>query len=1017
MTFRLTGTVQIALLALLALVALQSPANAVEKSQEFLARLRERGLHDYAAVYLEQMRTSPLASEEFKQTIDLELAVTLADGARLNADPISREDELRRALASFDKCLEGGDGNEPFRGAALRSKGKTQLALAASQITQSERPTNRARKDELVESARKFLVDAGKTFSDAVGYYHRRKEELARSTAVNKKELEEERKSGVLEALLLEANADLELGRSYEPGKPDGKKVLERAAERYGYLAEQYRKLLAGRLATVRQAECYDLLGDGDKALGAIEAVVDTTSKAPETDQVSSEAIQLYLKIATGDKQKKFAEAMELGEAFLSSVANDQAPAALAVEYYLALTHQKLAAASKKEDAAARKNISEARRRARYVARFPGPFQTKAQALIASLGRGEIAADAGEATTFAAARAKADTARDSWQSMLATPAADPNADKARLTEAEDQRILAFENYQLALRLADAQTPHEELTQVRYTLAYLFWDMKQVEDAAVLGEFVAKDHPQHQFAPKAAQIALAAYQKMTQDAPAADKPRAQRHVQRLAEHMLATWPDKPEAEAALLTMLEAAISAGQFEAAVAQVEKIPADDPRRAMAELRGGQLLWIAYRKEQAAGEKAKQDPEPLRLAAQKLLEAGYERIRARGPLDPAAAGGVLSLAQLYFDAGNADKAVPLVDDPELGLLALAASKKLPTESPLSMEIYKNALQAYVSTSPPKLAEAEKTMKTLDELAAKNPQAAADLTLVYVGLGRELHNQIQSLTQRGDQAQADAVTKSLETFLERVGERKEGQNYQTLVWLAGTFTNLAGGVDALGRANPEGAKQLAKAAALYQRVLDEAAREPSFLPKPELNIGLRLQLAKCHRRAGDYQAATDQIAELLKANPRVLDIQIEAARILQDRGDVEDWKYLSKAIQGDPPSQIWGWGPLAQRVAKQPERVDAFHDARLNLALCRYRLAQRGPTELRPKVLDRAKQDILQVAMLYPEMGGAVWRPRYDGLLRQIQKDLGEPTNGLPNLTPPAPVARGAAAAPAAKPR
>ena len=82
MTFRLTGTVRIALLAL---VALQSSASAVEKSQEFLARLRERGLHDYAAVYLEQMRTSPLASEEFKQTIDLELAVTLADGCRIDS--------------------------------------------------------------------------------------------------------------------------------------------------------------------------------------------------------------------------------------------------------------------------------------------------------------------------------------------------------------------------------------------------------------------------------------------------------------------------------------------------------------------------------------------------------------------------------------------------------------------------------------------------------------------------------------------------------------------------------------------------------------------------------------------------------------------------------------------------------------------------------------------------------------------------------------------------------------------
>jgi hypothetical protein len=644
--------------------------------------------------------------------------------------------------------------------------------------------------------------------------------------------------------------------------------------------------------------------------------------------------------------------------------------------------------------------------------------------LVSSLGRGETAADSGAPTTFAAARTKADEARDAWQvalqaARLAGTAGDPNVVQSQQAEAKDQRALAFENYQLAVRLADAQTPIDELTQVRYTLAYLFWDLGYKEEAAVLGEFVARHDSKQPLAPRAAQIGLAAYQKLAQSAPESERAFAQKRVQSLAEYMVSTWPDREEVDTALLTMLEAAIARGEVAAAVAQLDKIPADNPRRALAELRAGQILWIAYRRAQAAAEEAAQDPEPLRLAAQKSLEAGYERVRPRGALDPRAAGGALALVQLYLDAGYADKALRIIEDPKLGLLALVSSKKLPANSPLVMEIYKGALQTYVSSKPPRLEDAEKAMNSLDELAAKNPEAAALLTRVYVSLGRELHAQIQALAGRGDQEQSEAVTRSLEAFLERVGARQEGQNYQTLSWLAETYYNLAGGADQSGRVSGAAAKQLRQAGDLYQQLLEQAERDPASLPKPELADALRLRLAQCRRRIGDYQAATDAAVSLLKTKPTLLVAQVEAARILQDRGESEDPKYLGKAIAGDLPSQgrranlIWGWGRLAQLVAKQPALSETFYDARLNLATCRYRLAKRSSSEQRPALFKAAKNDIVIMTRLYPDLGGPVWRGRYDALLKLVQKDLGEPATGLSAVAPPpGPMARGAAAAP-----
>ena len=73
------------------LVAASPPAAGVERSQDFLEALRERGLFDVAMEYLEQMKTSPLASDEFKANILFEQGATLVDWARHTGDMKTRE--------------------------------------------------------------------------------------------------------------------------------------------------------------------------------------------------------------------------------------------------------------------------------------------------------------------------------------------------------------------------------------------------------------------------------------------------------------------------------------------------------------------------------------------------------------------------------------------------------------------------------------------------------------------------------------------------------------------------------------------------------------------------------------------------------------------------------------------------------------------------------------------------------------------------------------------------------------
>jgi hypothetical protein len=69
---------------------------------------------------------------------------------------------------------------------------------------------------------------------------------------------------------------------------------------------------------------------------------------------------------------------------------------------------------------------------------------------------------------------------------------------------------------------------------------------------------------------------------------------------------------------------------------------------------------------------------------------------------------------------------------------------------------------------------------------------------------------------------------------------------------------------------------------------------------------------------------------------------------------------------------------------------DIFHQARYNLALCRFKLAQKQTGPKRQELLNQAILDIQRTYLLYPEMGGKEWYTRYDKLARTIQQMLGQ---------------------------
>ena len=116
------------------------------------------------------------------------------------------------------------------------------------------------------------------------------------------------------------------------------------------------------------------------------------------------------------------------------------------------------------------------------------------------------------------------------------------------------------------------------------------------------------------------------------------------------------------------------------------------------------------------------------------------------------------------------------------------------------------ALRAYVAVQ--QLDKAETVMDELEKrvATAADAQAASRLTEVYLGLSRELQETLQLLRRQQRTDELVKVSRGFELFLNRIAERKQGNTFASLAWVAGTFADMAGRFDTGGRTLPPEAK-------------------------------------------------------------------------------------------------------------------------------------------------------------------------------------------------------------------
>src|SRR4029079_7252916 len=220
-------------------------------------------------------------------------------------------------------------------------------------------------------------------------------------------------------------------------------------------------------------------------------------------------------------------------------------------------------------------------------------------------------------------------------------------DRQKLAELEadvaKKSAQAFAYCQRAIELSDTKSNLEKLNLVRYMLSYFHYAKKQYYEAAVIGEFLARKYPDAAKARPAAQIALTSLDALYREhkqAGETDLTFESGKLTDLANYILKTWPDQPEAGPPAELLMQFELADGNFDRARETLARMPEDSRGRADAELRLGHALWTKYlrsvqelRQSKSGGEgnsqtvNLKDKPELASLAkqAQELLESGVK--------------------------------------------------------------------------------------------------------------------------------------------------------------------------------------------------------------------------------------------------------------------------------------------------------------------------------------------------------------------------------------------------------
>ena len=1001
-------------------LSLAVPLGAAEPADAFLGALRLRGYHDTALEYLEWANESPLINESWRIRIPYHRSVALIESASqlspaaAAAPTAEAEKLLSEFVASHGDLSEAKIANF-WLGRILSDKARRELKTVTDDMSG-------AAKRKIRKPAAEMFRQAQEAFGQSNAFFQAELTEMKKlAPAQLDTHQRDQYRAYYLEGELNRALIDYELAETVATNKKDYKAQLKVAKASLGKLAVEQSKRLAGVQAKIYQARCYEDLDEIDDALDIYQEIIDELALP---DSISAQAVLRSMACSVDDKQAP-QQAIETAINWLQArnpAPNSQPAQAVRLE----AGRQIVAVLPSLDENELRKLKASAKEMLADAQQAGGSGRTEALQLMASIGLNPTngpARSTGKATSFTAAKDNAERLRAELQPLIdaekllkenldrssdptnrAEIAAQIAESRQALISKRKETIAAFRN---ALALADEHDNPDQVHEAYYLCCYVYYTAEAFHEAAVLGQYTAQVAPNLPSAKSSANIALASYVQLYQRA-GADNSAEAAFLVRIATFIAETWPNSQEAQDSLTMLIGFMVNDGNIAQAEVFLQQIPSESPRRAEAELRTGQAIWRSYlRQMQSANGEPVANAEQLKQRAQGLLLEGINRTRGKA-VTATTAQGALALSQIYVDVNSPDKAIALLQDSEFGPLTLIEKKDPIGSTPGFLEqAYKSALRAQIgSLAQPNVdakeavQQAMDTMQSLSDAVGDSPQGKQRLTATYISLAKDLQRQLQLSTA---ETRSD-IAKAFESFLNQVASGSSEPS--VLNWVAETYFSLAEGERDLSARSPKAQEYFDRSAAVFTDLL-QRNEQGSLTLADAMVPQVQVRAAAANLRAAKYKQAFDLYEQVLATKNTMLNVQVEAARALQEGAERGNVDMFNQAVKGDRPQDnknvIWGWEKIskitAAQMRKSPELRskfgDVFFDSRYNIARCRYKQGVGSAGETKSQRLTAAKRAISMTANLYPDLGGESWRRKFDKLMKEVQSSLGEEATGL----------------------
>jgi tetratricopeptide (TPR) repeat protein len=911
------------MLLVLVLSSVSRPVRADEDPRtalDFVQALRERGLFDVASDYLEKLRSDPGIPAEIRAVIDYEVGRLLIDEAAKTGDLVRRKELLEQARGRLDTFTKSQPNHE-FASEALVQLARLLVERGHLAVLLGEETEDKG------EKAAK-LAEARTSFDQARAAYTKADERLTTEFKAfpnflpdddPRKARRDRTHAAMMDAELQKAIVDYEQGQTFPLGSKERADFLAKGLAQFEDLYKRYRTQLAGLAARMWQAKCFEEKGDIGPSLGIYNELLDHTDPRLRAFQKHV----AYFKIIALAKRKDYPLAADEAARWLQRYPSPEdwhSREGLGVQFELAkdIIAQLPGITRPSDRGAATKRIIDV---LSEVVRFASPFKSEALALLQQY-KPKVALNA------------ANIANLTYEEAVS------QADQAIASHEWDRAIALLKQ---GVRRADPAKDPDKANLARYTLAFCYYMNKQYYEANVLCEHLARRYPQGSLSSKATEIGMAALADAYNTYREIDRASDLTRLIDLATYTAATWPETDQGDNGRMVLGQIYHGMGQYAQAIAAYDAVRSNSPKWSEAQTRAGGSHWrqsLVLREAKTPEANTEADAE-----VQKALGALGAALKARqdagtAAADPALIDNACDMADIYLETDKADEALTLLDP--------LFKANQPNASPSYTRLLSDLLRAHIATGKVELALAD--MATLE----KSGGSDQDRAQLYFGLGRLLQKEMERLKEKGDSAGLNRTQQAYQKFLSALASSTSGQTYDSLKW-AGENMLL------LGNAR--------EAADVFDRILEKYGKDQAFLAAEGGRgriVWIQLKRADALREQGALSEADAAIEQLLKENPRSIEVLFAKGMLLESK---------AAARNGTWAASFNHWQRLALQLTAKRPRPPEYYEAWYHAALA---LSGDGKPE-------EARKTLNSVMRLSATMGSPEIKAKYMALLKKIK--------------------------------